>query len=143
MRELRHAPAGSLSPPPSGRARLPAESSYRVASRNGFSLDTRSPNLGSRIKTKEEHNERASSDPTVLEPAGCREPARRLLDFLDDVLAYFTERLLLNPRLLWLWSAEGGNMRADFEPPTRAYYDAHVSSGTQVDELGPFPWSRG
>ncbi len=40
------------------------------------------------------------------------EHARRLrdrgrIDFLEDVLAYFTERLFLNPRLLWLWKPNG------------------------------------
>jgi hypothetical protein len=74
------------------------------------------------------------------------EHATRLRDagrarFLEDVLGYYTERLLLNPRLLWLWAPEGGNMRADFEPATRSYYDAHVQvpKGAPVDSVGPFP----
>lgn len=74
------------------------------------------------------------------------EHAQRLRDrgraaFLDDVLAYFTERLLLNPRLLYLWSPRGGNIRADFEPPTRAYYEAHVQipAEARIDERPPWP----
>ena len=74
------------------------------------------------------------------------EHAQRLRDrgraaFLDDVLAYFTERLLLNPRLLYPWSPKGGNIRADFEPPTRAYYEAHlqIPAEARIDERPPWP----
>jgi hypothetical protein len=76
------------------------------------------------------------------------EHARRLrdrarADFLSEMLVYYTERLLLNPRLLWLWSEDGGNVRADFDPPTRAYYDAHVAipEAAAFDDRGPYPVS--
>src|SRR5690349_5150671 len=60
-----------------------------------------------------------------------RDQARRLRDrvrseCLDEMLAYYTGRLLLNARLLYRSSPDGGNMREDFEPPTRAYYTARV-----------------
>lgn len=74
------------------------------------------------------------------------EHARRLRDpgrqeFLRDVLDYYTERLLLNPRLLHLWSPVGENVREDFEPPTRAYYDQHVRvpDRSEWDAVGPIP----
>ena len=74
------------------------------------------------------------------------EQARRLRDrerarFLEQMLGYYTERLLLNPRLLYLWTPDGGNLRADFDPPTGAYYDAHVKipAGATFDERGPYP----
>jgi hypothetical protein len=74
------------------------------------------------------------------------EQARRQRDreqakFLEEMLVYYTERLLLNPRLLYLWSPEGGNVRADFEPPTRAYYDEHVDvpEESAFDDRGPYP----
>jgi hypothetical protein len=74
------------------------------------------------------------------------EQARHLRDraragFLNEMLVYYTERLLLNPRLLYLWSEDGENVRADFEPPTRDYYDAHVQipEAAVFDDRGPYP----
>ena len=74
------------------------------------------------------------------------EQARRLRDrarveFLQKMLDYYTDGLLLNPRLLYLWSPDGGNVRADFDPPTRAYYEAHVQIPAHAvfDERGPYP----
>ena len=64
--------------------------------------------------------------------------------FLDEVLAYFTGRLLRNPRLQFLWRADGGNLRSYFEESTIAYYDscmAHVpdvADGSGVDPVGPY-----
>jgi hypothetical protein len=46
--------------------------------------------------------------------------------FLNAVLNYMTSCLLLNPRMLYLWSAEGGGLNADFEQFTKDYYDAHM-----------------
>lgn len=67
--------------------------------------------------------------------------------FLDTVLAYFTGRLLANPRLRWLWSPSGGNLRAFFEVDTICLYDEalpdigelEVGDGVdQVDPTGPY-----
>ena len=47
--------------------------------------------------------------------------------FLEDVLNYITQVLLRNPRLLFLWSVNGGNLCSFFEESTREYYDLKVS----------------
>jgi hypothetical protein len=69
------------------------------------------------------------------------------VEFLDTVLDYFTGRLLANPRLRWLWSREGGNMCAFFEPETIRHYEAKLASGgeledgddvDQIDPAGPY-----
>lgn len=69
------------------------------------------------------------------------------VDFLDAVLAYFTGRLLANPRLRWLWSPHGGNLCAFFEADTIRLYDEalpdiselEVGDGAgQVDPSGPY-----
>ncbi len=72
---------------------------------------------------------------------------RDRVDFLKTVLDYFTGRLLANPRLRWLWSAHGGNMRAFFEPQTVELYEATLQDGdqlgigdgeNQIDPTGPY-----
>jgi hypothetical protein len=59
--------------------------------------------------------------------------------FLNDAACYFTERLLRNPRLMYLWSRNGGNLECEFEAETRAHYRSkiEVSSGAW-DEIGPY-----
>lgn len=47
---------------------------------------------------------------------------------LKEVLAYFTEKLLNNPRLLYFWSKEGGNICVYFENQTQQYYDENLST---------------
>lgn len=51
-----------------------------------------------------------------------------------------TSSLFLNPRLLYLWSQEGGRLSEDFEESTKAYYDTHVlqSGSTYQDSKGLF-----
>ena len=44
----------------------------------------------------------------------------------DEVVAYFTQRLLRNPRLLWYWDADGGGLRGHYEPDTIRRYEAGV-----------------
>ncbi len=72
---------------------------------------------------------------------------RDRVEFLDTVLEYFTGRLLANPRLRWLWSADGGNMCAFFEPQTIARYEANLGATgelevgdgvNQIDPAGPY-----
>ncbi len=64
--------------------------------------------------------------------------------FLEDVLEYFTGRLLRNPRLAYYWSATGGNLCVFFEAVTRDYYDANLqlastdSTAMLTDSHGPF-----
>lgn len=64
--------------------------------------------------------------------------------FLEEVLNYFTGRLLRNPRLLYYWSEDGGKLAADFEPETRKHYEEHVLRNYNLpltqkpDPLGPF-----
>lgn len=60
-------------------------------------------------------------------------------DFLQDVADYMTGRLFRNPRLLYLWSEAGGNLRADFEPSTREYYERGVGADVVIPESGLHP----
>lgn len=46
--------------------------------------------------------------------------------FLQEVLDYFTSRLLRNPRLLYYWDEKEGGLSLAYEEWTRKYYDAHV-----------------
>lgn len=59
------------------------------------------------------------------------------MKFLGDVLFYFCDRLLTNPRLAWFWKSDGGGLCAHYEVNTVAYYDKHVSLH-KVDSVSPF-----
>jgi hypothetical protein len=60
-------------------------------------------------------------------------------EFLREVLDYFTDRLLRNPRLLWYWSPNGGNMLAHFESETINFYDVNIEPrDDDMDATGPF-----
>ncbi len=65
--------------------------------------------------------------------------------FYEEVLAYFTRSLLRNPRLLYYWSAEGGELCFNYEPCTIDYYEANVLNDSSLplkfkpDPVGPFP----
>lgn len=76
-----------------------------------------------------------------------RQGDRDRVEFLDDVLAFYTGRLLANPRLRWLWSAHGGNLCACFEKEiVRLYTQALPDEGrllledaaNQMDPAGPY-----
>jgi len=60
--------------------------------------------------------------------------------FLEEVKNYMTGRLLLNPRLLYLWSALGGRLNAYFEPYTKEIYDKEVGQAAPetMDARGPY-----
>lgn len=59
--------------------------------------------------------------------------------FLIDATQYFTDRLLANPRLRYLWSQGGGNLECEFEEPVRMHYRAHVAPAPESwDETGPY-----
>jgi hypothetical protein len=47
----------------------------------------------------------------------------------NEVVAYFTGRLLRNPRLLWYWRADGGGLRRHYEDETIERYEAGVLRG--------------
>lgn len=63
--------------------------------------------------------------------------------FLIEVLEYLTQRLLRNPRLLYMWSENGGNLKKYFESKTISYYETKVLhlNHIKVDLHGPFPRS--
>lgn len=74
---------------------------------------------------------------------------RERLAFLEEVLAYFTNRLLLNPRLRYLWAKGGGNLQIYFEPETVSFYTSCISTGgpngdevqgtsLAIDSTGPY-----
>ena len=59
--------------------------------------------------------------------------------FLKQVLNYFTESILRNPRLLWIWSENGYNYKVHYEPDVIDYYNEYVIYGTmELDATGPF-----
>jgi hypothetical protein len=74
-----------------------------------------------------------------------RDAAR--LVFLDDTLEYFTGRLLMNPRLRYLWRVDGANLRAYLEPHTRLLYESRClpesadgdgPARLDIDPVGPY-----
>jgi len=64
--------------------------------------------------------------------------------FLQINVDYYTERLLRNPRLRWLWSPSGGGLYQQLEVETREYYNLKVNGGAEdapkeeMDGDGPF-----
>jgi hypothetical protein len=59
--------------------------------------------------------------------------------FLHDAANYFTQQLLPNPRLRYLWAKDGGNLECEFEENVRAHYRAYVdTSAGGWDEVGPY-----
>lgn len=62
-------------------------------------------------------------------------------EFLKDVLTYFTGRLLQNPRLLYLWDKNGGQLCSHYEKETIEYYDKNVLKG-KMDSIGPYYLDR-
>ena len=59
--------------------------------------------------------------------------------FSQETLDYFTAVLLRNPRLAWLWSPSGGNLREHFEPMAQKYWDENVAAQRpKMDAVGPF-----
>ena len=59
--------------------------------------------------------------------------------FMKEVLNYYTQRLLRNPRLLWYWDEEGGNLQSLYEQTTKSYYDSLVQPEKYpADSVGPF-----
>jgi hypothetical protein len=59
--------------------------------------------------------------------------------FLHDAAGYFTQLLLPNPRLRYLWAKDGGNLECEFEENVCAHYRTHVdTSSNGWDEVGPY-----
>jgi hypothetical protein len=59
--------------------------------------------------------------------------------FLVDAADYFTSRLLQNPRLLYLWSLNGGNLECEFEIETREHHRTHIRPDPEKwDRTGPY-----
>lgn len=59
------------------------------------------------------------------------------MKFMGDVLHYFCDRLLTNPRLVWFWKKTGGGLCVHYEPNTISYYDEHVQTRI-ADSVSPF-----
>ena len=59
---------------------------------------------------------------------------------LEDNLDYFNTLLCGNPRLLWYWSDNGGNLGGQFASQLQAYYRENVARDcpTTADSQGPF-----
>lgn len=75
--------------------------------------------------------------------------ARSYLDekssaFYAEVLDYYSLRLLRNPRLLYYWSLDGGQLCLNLEPGTISFYEANVLNHpthplmSWPDPIGPF-----
>ena len=45
---------------------------------------------------------------------------------LDQEVDFYVETFLRNPRLLWLWSEDGGGVAAQMDPPTIEFYEERV-----------------
>lgn len=45
---------------------------------------------------------------------------------LDQEIDYYTDTFLRNPRLLWLWSEDGGGLVRQADPPTVEFYNRRV-----------------
>ena len=61
------------------------------------------------------------------------------VEFLKDVLDYFTGRILTNPRLRWYWSEKGANLSEHYEVGTISYYNEHVLPYShRLDAEGPY-----
>jgi hypothetical protein len=59
--------------------------------------------------------------------------------FVDDSAKYFTGRLLVNPRLRYLWSENGGNLQCEFENNVRKHYQDGIPAPSDGwDEKGPY-----
>lgn len=64
--------------------------------------------------------------------------------FFEEVLDYFTLRLLRNPRLLYYWAEDGGKLHCNYEPSTIAFYESKVLKNPSFplefdpDPIGPF-----
>lgn len=59
--------------------------------------------------------------------------------FLTDAAEYYTSQLLQNPRLMYLWSNDGGNLECEFEAETREHYRKHIKPAPDVwDRTGPY-----
>jgi hypothetical protein len=65
-------------------------------------------------------------------------------EFLRAVLDYFTGRLLRNPRLLFYWDKNGGNVSQYYEAETKKYYEEKVLHDPSApltvgpDNVGPY-----
>jgi hypothetical protein len=60
---------------------------------------------------------------------------------MNEVRGFFTQRLLKNPRLVYLWAETGGGLCEYAEPATRDVYRREVGvagRNLDVDEVGPF-----
>ena len=69
--------------------------------------------------------------------------ANKRADFLTEVLSYLTGRLLQNPRLLYYWDKDGGNLSVYFEDGTKDHYTKNVLHNGKlgkenIDTSGPF-----
>jgi hypothetical protein len=59
--------------------------------------------------------------------------------FLADAADYFTNRLLANPRLRYLWASDGGNLQCEFEENVRTHYEQYIRQSTDGwDATGPY-----
>ena len=69
---------------------------------------------------------------------------KRSRKFYGEVLDFFTHSLLRNPRLLYYWSQDGGQLCFNYEPSTVAFYEANVLNNHsfplkfEPDPIGPF-----
>jgi len=65
-------------------------------------------------------------------------------EYLHSTIIYITKKELRNPRMLYLWDKNGGDLCSLYEDPTVSYYNTLVleDSGKQVllqtDTIGPF-----
>jgi len=65
-------------------------------------------------------------------------------DFLRKALDYFRNKVLRNPRLLYLWDSDGGKLSINYAESTIEDYDKNVwnnkdrSLALSIDSVGPY-----
>jgi hypothetical protein len=66
---------------------------------------------------------------------------RTRLHVIEEMIGYYTNGLLRNPRVLWLSSPEGGNIASHMNPDSYAYYRQEVLENLEsplTDEPDPY-----
>jgi hypothetical protein len=64
--------------------------------------------------------------------------------FLKDILDFLRNKILLNPRLLYLWDSHGGNLSIYYAKTTKEDYDKNVLNNKdnpltiKADSIGPY-----
>lgn len=74
-----------------------------------------------------------------LHQAAVEMDEKERVNFSKATLEYFTGTLFRNPRLVYLWSPNGANLRQHYDPVAQQYWDQTVGKAQPaMDANGPF-----